>query len=195
MLKLMAVSIGALLLASCVTETRMILPDGSEGYQIRCGGAIRSIGDCYARAGEVCPAGYAIVGRDEEKTPMAYQGGSWGSRGGSFSGVAGSIVKRSLLVRCTPRSGQHVSWVTRLWEKSILGKSDDPLFDMVRRKVVEIDKQLVREGFTDRKERWQEFKYRLSGYLIMQQPWICEKKPDRCYKHRKWRDELPHRPS
>jgi hypothetical protein len=37
-------------------------PDGRQAYVMRCSGMGRSLADCYQKAGELCPAGYDVVG-------------------------------------------------------------------------------------------------------------------------------------
>lgn len=59
----------------------MVLPDGSKGHNISCDGTVLSMGDCYKKAGELCPSGYDILGRGGEANPM-------GTSTGNLSGYA-----------------------------------------------------------------------------------------------------------
>lgn len=59
-----------LALAACTTARQTALPGGGQGYAIGCSGIQHTMDDCYARAAEMCPAGYDIVAADEESTPV-----------------------------------------------------------------------------------------------------------------------------
>ena len=54
-------------LFACAMASEMVLPDGSPGFLVSCNGAALTIGDCYKKAGNLCPQGYTILGQDEEK--------------------------------------------------------------------------------------------------------------------------------
>jgi hypothetical protein len=80
-------------LAGCgVTSRPLTLPSGQHGQAIACPGAVRSMADCYVKAGEVCPAGYDIVDAGSEAHPMVV------ATSGTL--VGGSVVSRSLIVQC-----------------------------------------------------------------------------------------------
>jgi len=79
-------------LKSDVTARPLTLPNGQPGQAISCPGTVRTIADCYIKAGEVCPAGYDIVDASGEAHPMVV------ASGGTL--VGGSVVSRSLLVQC-----------------------------------------------------------------------------------------------
>ena len=50
------------LLAGCaVPVTQVTGPDGRPAYVMKCSGYMRDRQDCLAKAGEVCPNGYALV--------------------------------------------------------------------------------------------------------------------------------------
>ena len=57
-----------ILITSCATSKEIVLPSGERGFTISCG---TYEGDswsaCYEKAGEVCPSGYEILERSEEK--------------------------------------------------------------------------------------------------------------------------------
>jgi hypothetical protein len=79
-------------LTGCVTARPLTLPGGQQGQVISCPGMVRSMADCYEKAGEACPAGYDIIDASGESHPMVV------ANGGSL--FAGSMVNRSLMVRC-----------------------------------------------------------------------------------------------
>ena len=79
-------------LAGCVTARPLTLPSGQHGQAISCPGTLRSMADCYVKAGEVCPAGYDVVDASGETHPMMTV------VNGTL--VAGSVVTRSLMVQC-----------------------------------------------------------------------------------------------
>jgi hypothetical protein len=54
----------AALLSGCVTSRPVALPNGTQGYAIRCPGAARDIADCMNKAAEVCGGKYQVVDRD-----------------------------------------------------------------------------------------------------------------------------------
>jgi hypothetical protein len=49
--------IAAIVLTGCVHVSQVRGPDGHDAYVLRCGDAE----DCYKKAGELCPTGYAII--------------------------------------------------------------------------------------------------------------------------------------
>ncbi len=63
-------------LAGYVTARPLTLPNGAQGQVVRCNGMARSMADCYAKAGEVCPSGYDIVDASGESRPMIIATGS-----------------------------------------------------------------------------------------------------------------------
>jgi hypothetical protein len=57
----MAAALLSLALSACaVTATRIHGNDGTAYPYIECDGFWRTLADCYAKANEVCPAGYEI---------------------------------------------------------------------------------------------------------------------------------------
>ncbi len=62
--------VSMLLLLGCATADEMVLPDGTKGYKLNCDGAMLSMGDCYKKAGDLCPQGY-----DLSDTTFYAQGG------------------------------------------------------------------------------------------------------------------------
>ena len=90
--------------AACQVATPMTLPDGSKGQSISCHGALQTMAACYQKAGEVCPAGYVVIGGEETATPFAIATSQartgHGSASGSSTYAAGNFIGRSPLVRC-----------------------------------------------------------------------------------------------
>lgn len=65
-----------LLLAGCTTVKSVTLADGSQGHAISCNGAARSMGDCAAKAGELCgAAGYTVQERNSSSSMTLFNPG------------------------------------------------------------------------------------------------------------------------
>ena len=76
----------ALLLSGCVSVKPVTLSDGSVGHSIACNGTARNMGDCAAKAGEVCgAAGYTVMNQDTNST---------------FNVFSPSTSSRSMSVKC-----------------------------------------------------------------------------------------------
>ena len=89
------VSLAALLvlLSGCVTARLVALPNGTQGYAIRCPGAARDISDCMNEAAKVCGGKYQILDRDGNVV-----GGAAVATGNGAVWVQG--VRRTLIVSC-----------------------------------------------------------------------------------------------
>lgn len=62
MLKKSLILLATILLASCaVPVTQISGPNGQPAFVLKCSGYGRDRQDCLAKAGEICPAGYAVV--------------------------------------------------------------------------------------------------------------------------------------
>jgi hypothetical protein len=81
------------LLLSCVTEHSVALPNGTQGYAIRCPGTARDIGDCMNEAANICDGKYQILDRDGNVV-----GGAAAPVGNGAVWVQG--VHRTLIVSC-----------------------------------------------------------------------------------------------
>jgi hypothetical protein len=92
-LRLIACALAGGLLSGCVTSRPVALPNGTQGYAIRCPGAARDISDCMNKAAEVCGGKYQIVDRDGNAA-----GGAAVMSGNGAVWVQG--VHRSLIVSC-----------------------------------------------------------------------------------------------
>lgn len=91
-MKTVAVIIGCLLLAGCVSSEPTVLPNGQRGQIVSCPGLANSMADCWKEAAEVCPRGYDVVGTDAESA-TAYSA----TPGYAFGG---SVMHRAIMVRC-----------------------------------------------------------------------------------------------
>lgn len=87
------VIVAALVLGGCATSKTVYLPDGSKGYAVNCDGAALSWNLCYEKAGQLCKdEGYTILAQQGEGTPTAVAT--------QYSAIGGSIVTRSLMIKC-----------------------------------------------------------------------------------------------
>ena len=84
------------LLAGCVTERPVALPNGTQGWAIRCPGAARDISDCMNEAARICGGKYQILDRDG-----AAVGGAAIASGNSAVFMNG--IHRTLIVSCAAR--------------------------------------------------------------------------------------------
>lgn len=111
-----------ILLVSCgTTKKEIVLPDGSIGYAIKCDGMYNDITGCYELAGQACPGGYIINGRDREVTNSSVATGSANYNhyyGGSaaYTAINSTEVKRSMIVKC--KEGQISRTIASTKEKS-----------------------------------------------------------------------------
>lgn len=82
-----------LLLAACVTQKPVSLPNGSQGYAIDCSRGNKGISACMNRAAELCGGRYEIVMQES---------GSNGGVANTFgnSSVITNAVTRTLVVQC-----------------------------------------------------------------------------------------------
>ena len=85
----------SLALSGCVTSRPVALPDGRQGFAIRCPGAARDIGDCMNEAARICGGKYQVVTRDG-----LVAGGVVAPVGNGAVFVQG--VYRTLIVSCGP---------------------------------------------------------------------------------------------
>ena len=98
------VSVFLLFLFGCAMASEMVLPDGTKGYNISCDGAVLSMGDCYKKAGDLCPQGYVLLGQGGEANPFGYSSGQISGNAsyvqGGYVSTYGAIITRDLYVRC-----------------------------------------------------------------------------------------------
>jgi len=79
-------------LSGCAIAHQTVMPDGRQGLSINCSGAAQTWNSCYEKAGEQCPHGYDIVGKDGDGVAGFGAGNGWAA--GSASAT------RTLLVAC-----------------------------------------------------------------------------------------------
>lgn len=85
--------LGAVALTGCATSKTTYLPDGSTGHVIDCSGTALNWGYCEKKAGDLCKQqGYSIVSRSGDQGAVA--------SAGVFGGFAGSVISRSMTVKC-----------------------------------------------------------------------------------------------
>lgn len=91
-MRLVVIVVATAMLAACVSSKPTIAPDGKPGFAVSCNGGLHNIGDCYTKAGQLCPQGFNVIAG--ESGGPAFVGAS----GGVMYG--GSIEKRTLIVEC-----------------------------------------------------------------------------------------------
>ena len=82
-------SLSLLSLAACVHSSHFYMPDGTEGFVIRCGGRFNDMAACYNRAYEECRGPYKILGgTDDQRQERKHQqvAGPFGRFCGCFHG-------------------------------------------------------------------------------------------------------------
>jgi hypothetical protein len=100
-MKTLVIFAAVALVAGCTTSSPTHGPNGKAAHSISCNGGANSWGSCYEKAGSLCgAAGYDIVMQNGSVTPFGMANGYANAAGGSFSGVGGGLVSRSLLVQC-----------------------------------------------------------------------------------------------
>jgi len=72
------------LIFSCTTSKQIVMPSGDKATLVSCGGTANRWSSCYEKAGELCPSGYDILDKMEER----------GMIGDSPS------IDRSLIINC-----------------------------------------------------------------------------------------------
>lgn len=78
----------------CVTARPVALPNGHQGFAIKCPGASRDIGDCMNEAARVCAGPYSIVTVNGETV-----GGAAVATGNGAVFVSG--IHRTMIVECS----------------------------------------------------------------------------------------------
>jgi len=89
-IRLAALAVAVAALAGCTPVTEIKGPGGQTAHLIECGGLVNSFADCYEKANEVCPAGYAVLNASQ------YDGGTIIHQYG-----ASQVIKRDLIVQCS----------------------------------------------------------------------------------------------
>lgn len=79
--------------SGCATASKTFTSDGKEGYAIACSGLALNWGMCYEKAGELCrEKGYVVLEKSGD-TGVIVSGSQFGCFGGS-------VINRSLLIKC-----------------------------------------------------------------------------------------------
>jgi hypothetical protein len=96
MRKLLVIPVIALALTGCSTTptlTELKMPDGTDGFGIRCDGNHMSWSDCFEKAGEMCGnRGYEIFAKEANESTNGVAGANWAN--------TATKVTRTLLMRC-----------------------------------------------------------------------------------------------
>jgi hypothetical protein len=103
-MKRYALVLACIALSACTTSRTITLADGTQGQKIACNGAVQTMNDCYAKAGEMCPRGFDVIGADGEAHPFAMSNGGFSANpyyaSGGYTSTMGTVVTRSMIVRC-----------------------------------------------------------------------------------------------
>lgn len=77
----------------CATARQTYTADGQPGYSINCSGSALTWGMCYEKAGDLCgEKGYEVLEKIGDQGMTA--------SGTQFGVFAGSVMNRSMLIRC-----------------------------------------------------------------------------------------------
>lgn len=90
-----------LALTGCTTASKTYGPDGREAQSLNCSGVLRTWGNCFEKAGEICgAAGYDVLERVGDASTLV--NGMSDGKNADFSGS--TTWSRSLVIACkTPR--------------------------------------------------------------------------------------------
>ena len=95
-----ALTVVAVLLASCANVSQTYAPDGSRAYSIDCSGSARTWGMCLEKAGETCGTrGYDVITRTGDQGAVIS-----GSQYGVFGGT---VTTRSMVITCRSASASQ----------------------------------------------------------------------------------------
>lgn len=87
-----ATAVVVVLLSGCAVAHKTVLPDGRQGLSINCSGAAQTWNGCYEKAGEQCPHGYDVLGKDGDTVAGFGAGNGWAAGNASNT--------RSMLIAC-----------------------------------------------------------------------------------------------
>jgi hypothetical protein len=75
--------------------------DGEKAYMIRCDGGANNMGNCYAKAGEICSSkGYDTLYVNGEVTPFGTASGFANSSAAVLTANSGAFHTRTIFVQC-----------------------------------------------------------------------------------------------
>ena len=82
----------AILITGCASISPVSIsgPSGGQAYTMKCSGLGRTIEQCYAKAGELCPSGYSVVSQSSTSRIVPGNGDA-----GPFS-----VTKENLTIEC-----------------------------------------------------------------------------------------------
>ena len=81
------------LITACATSQEVYTSDGQRGHSINCSGSALNWGMCYEKAGNLCgEKGYEVLEKSGD-TGTVVSGNAYGVYGGS-------VINRSLIVKC-----------------------------------------------------------------------------------------------
>lgn len=61
----MRLLISLAILAGCATSKQVALPDGGQGFAVRCDGLVITVADCMNEAAKKCGGAYTILSRED----------------------------------------------------------------------------------------------------------------------------------
>jgi hypothetical protein len=96
---IVTVTVVTIVLSGCAVSSKVVLPSGGRGYSINCSGAALTWGQCYEKAGSLCPHGYKIIEQEGQKP------GTMVSATPSYL-FGAPVVDRTMLVQCKPALSQ-----------------------------------------------------------------------------------------
>lgn len=104
-MKILGIALVAFAVVGCATANKTYGPNGKEAHSISCNGAANSMGTCLEKAGEICgAAGYDVLVQNGSATPFGMANGYANNTSAGFSGFAGAMVSRNILVQCRAKA-------------------------------------------------------------------------------------------
>ena len=93
MKKILVILLFVSILGGCATAKQTYTADGQKGYSINCSGSALNWGMCYEKAGEICgEKGYIVLEKSGDTGAIV--------TGGQFGLYGGSVINRSMIIRC-----------------------------------------------------------------------------------------------
>ena len=93
MIKMITVSLIAVLLGGCAIARKTYTSDGKEGYILNCSGNASTWGKCYERAGDLCgEKGYEVLEKIGETLTS--------STSNILEQHSGTDINRNLIIKC-----------------------------------------------------------------------------------------------
>jgi hypothetical protein len=93
MIKMITISLMAVLLGGCASARKTYTSGGKEGYILNCSGSASTWGKCYERAGDLCgEKGYDVLEKIGETLTS--------STGNMLEQHSGTDINRNLIIKC-----------------------------------------------------------------------------------------------